>query len=610
MSRKHELSKPTAAASSWTVGLVAALVLLVAASLPAQEPASETPQSSVPFFETVDVLVINVDAVVQRSDGRPAIGLRRSDFEILEDGVPVELTNFLVVQGRQGIWGDGTGELPEDFDPSQPLPETRGLSLVIFIDNLNMAPQNRNLLLDNLSDFIRTSFDSRDRFMIVSLNDEVEVAQEFTNDPELLLATIDGMRKVTGSYGRFDVQHRMLLTQLSRAELPPRPVGPLADGSFDAAEMNARKLAVEVRILAEQRHRKVRATIDIIGSFTDSLSGMRGRKGILYVSDGIPMRAADSLARSWTNKFEDWAFVQRADLQLEMSELRLMESSTEYDNSPGFKKLVDHASSNRVVFYTIAMKSRTVGNRVSAEFVGSVSTSGGGARSEDVVALESQSLDLSMMLLASGTGGIAYTRSSNIGSLLERVVQDFDMFYSLGYSPDHGADGEFHEIEVRVKRPGFKVRTMSGYREKDPISKLQDLTMSALHYDLVDNRLEVRLEPQVQVARDGGRFLVPVMVKIPFKNLLLLPQEEHHMSQVSLFVIVRDTKTGGVSPFQRIDLPIKIPNNALLQALDQVAGYALELNMKKGPKRIAIGVRDHVANSFATVNLDIQVGGG
>ena len=82
------------------------------------------------------------------------------------------------------------------------------------------------------------------------------------------------------------------------------------------------------------------------------------------------------------------------------------------------------------------------------------------------------------------------------------------------------------------------------------------------------------------------------------------------MSQVSLFVIVRDTKTGGVSPFQRIDLPIKIPNNALLQALDQVAGYALELNMKKGPKRIAIGVRDHVANSFATVNLDIQVGGG
>ncbi|MEE8523454.1 MAG: hypothetical protein V3T72_05945, partial [Thermoanaerobaculia bacterium] len=156
-------------------------------------------------------------------------------------------------------------------------------------------------------------------------------------------------------------------------------------------------------------------------------------------------------------------------------------------------------------------------------------------------------------------------------------------------------------------RKGVKVRHLEGYREKDPLSNLQDLTLSALHYGLEDNPLEVRLVPTEQTHVKGDSYHVTLMVQIPFKNLLLLPQAEFHTSQVSMFVIVRDEK-GGVSPFRRVDLPVRIPNAKILEALTQTAAYPLRLEMEKGHKRISVGIRDHLSDIDATINLELDIG--
>jgi hypothetical protein len=98
------------------------------------------------------------------------------------------------------------------------------------------------------------------------------------------------------------------------------------------------------------------------------------------------------------------------------------------------------------------------------------------------------------------------------------------------------------------------------------------------------------------------------MIMIPFQNLLLLPQEENHVGQVTLFVAVRDQESGGVSDPQRVDLPIEIPNSQVGEVSQQAAAYALELDLKRGAKRIAVGVRDRLARIDSTVNLEITVG--
>ncbi len=585
--------------------------ILLALPLAAQDDASL-------FFDTVDVYVVNIEVVVTDKDGQPVTGLTRDDFEVYEDGELVEIANFFAVEKRQTVPAPGeepshgalaaasvSADAPADLGPT---PATKRLNLVVFVDNLNMRPENRNLIFDNLREYLQERLDPRDRVMLVSLNDTVEIAQSFTNDPDLLDQTLSRLEKQIGAHVRFDAQHRMLIRRMQGAKLPaPDPFDP---GNFDGAVLDAGQMASDVRNLAETRYQKVRSTLDILEQFTDSLAGMPGRKAILYVSDGLPTRPADSLAQAWINKFEGWISIHRIDnLRPDLRELTLMGGSSRFDASQRFDELVRHASANLVAFYPISAGGRTASSRVSAEFSGSGTSTGIGPMSQDVLALENLSLDSSLLLLADGTGGVAFTGTTNIDGLLDRMVHDFDSFYSLGYSPPHAADDDFHRVEVKVKRPDLQVRHLRGYREKDPMANLQDLTLSALHYDLEDNRLEVRLDPGDQVPSKSGRYRVPVLVKIPFKNLLLLPQEEVHSAKVSLFVVVRDERKGGVSSPQRVDLPIEIPNGRVLEALSQVATYPLELDMKKGRKRISIGVRDHLANVDSTVNLDLEVGG-
>jgi len=53
-----------------------------------------------PGFKS-DVTVVEVDVVVTDKSGRPVRGLRREDFEIFEDGSPVEIATFSAVDAPE-----------------------------------------------------------------------------------------------------------------------------------------------------------------------------------------------------------------------------------------------------------------------------------------------------------------------------------------------------------------------------------------------------------------------------------------------------------------------------------------------------------------------------
>jgi VWFA-related protein len=65
--------------------------------------------------------------------------------------------------------------------------------------------------------------------------------------------------------------------------------------------------------------------------------------------------------------------------------------------------------------------------------------------------------------LAQQTGGKQYSNNSPAAALRE-VVKNASAFYLLGYaSAKNPADGKFHKISVKVKRPGIEVRSRTGY---------------------------------------------------------------------------------------------------------------------------------------------------
>jgi VWFA-related protein len=67
-------------------------------------------------------------------------------------------------------------------------------------------------------------------------------------------------------------------------------------------------------------------------------------------------------------------------------------------------------------------------------------------------------------LVADNTGGRAFVNQSNLEWATQQIVAENGGYYLLGYYPEPWvADGEFHPIEVKVLRPGVRVRGREGY---------------------------------------------------------------------------------------------------------------------------------------------------
>ncbi len=565
------------------------------------------------FLDTVDVNVINIEVVVTDKDGNPVTGLTREDFTLLEDGQPVELSNFFAVdEGQVKEEGTPEGEAPDEMSPLAG-PETQRLQLVVFIDEFNIRPENRNRIFEGLRDYLEGRADPADRVMLVRGGARAKVEQGFTNDTGLLIEALDRMQMRTGRASEMDVEYRMLMRQLASASLyqPGQGGGGGAftvenPNSFAAAINEAERLAQQIAVVSERRFQRVRATVETVQQFIHTLAGMRGRKAVLYVSDGMPVRTAESLVEAWNGKYSNWMTTTG---QQGLTRQMVALNSLDFDASSELERLVAEAAANRVAFYPISNQARGGARQFSAEIAGSGTVTGGSPGSRDASTIENFNREDALLQMADGTGGLAYTRSGNVGGLLNRVRQDFRSFYSLGYlrAPDETID--FHRIEVRVASDNVKVRYLKGYQELDPVEHLRDLARSALHHDLASNPLEVRLSPGEPKSLGGRRYQVPVMVMVPFDRLLLVPQDQKHVGRLIVTVVALD-EDGDQSEPQEILVPIEIPNDRILEAAAGAAAYPMELEMKKGDHRISVGVRDDLAQVDATVSLELRVGPG
>jgi hypothetical protein len=71
---------------------------------------------------------------------------------------------------------------------------------------------------------------------------------------------------------------------------------------------------------------------------------------------------------------------------------------------------------------------------------------------------------MDMQVLAKRTGGRAFFNDNDLRAALRRAADDSRLVYVLGYYPTHGKwDGRFHEVKVRVDRPGVQLLHRQGY---------------------------------------------------------------------------------------------------------------------------------------------------
>src|SRR5436305_4492508 len=166
----------------------AALLLLLVPALLASPARAQVNAGQAPFFEQVEVNVVNVDVRATDSSGQPVTGLGKGDFEVLEDGKRVSLTNFEAVTGDRASRTATAPLAPVAPGPqavattAETLPEEQRLHFVIYIDNFNLQAAHRARILKPLRKLVEEQLAPTDRVMIVTYDQSVHVRLPFTSD--------------------------------------------------------------------------------------------------------------------------------------------------------------------------------------------------------------------------------------------------------------------------------------------------------------------------------------------------------------------------------------------------------------------------------------------
>ncbi len=312
--------------------ITAAILAAGAAGAQSGKAPEKPAQEEEGFIDSVNVSVVNVDVHVTDKKGNRINGLTRDDFEVFEDGRPVAITNFYAMEGGRAVAPEAPETAPpaagapappalpgEDLNAVQ-TPEDQRLRLIVYIDNFNIRPFNRNRVMRELRAFIGSKLGKDDQLMLATYDRSLNVRRTFTSDPHLIATALLELEKVSGHAVHHDSDRRDVLRSIEDAQ------------SVNEATMYARSYSQSV-------FNDLSFSIDALKDIVDSLAGLPGRKAILYVSDGLQMIAGQDIWYAVQGKFGEKSTGLTEQFQ--------------YDASRRFGELTAQANANRITFYTI-----------------------------------------------------------------------------------------------------------------------------------------------------------------------------------------------------------------------------------------------------------------
>jgi len=524
------------------------------------------------LMETVDVRVINVDVVVTDKKGKAIQGLKRDDFQIFENGVPKKVSNFYEVRGNKTF--DAESEpAPADVAPAtatapppplraDDIPEHMRRRIIFFVDNLSLAPFNRNRVFKEMKEFASTVMRPGDEAMIATFNRSMKVRVPFTRDAKQIQQALDGIagESAMGASNK---------SELNQTEDRIRDAQ-----SYDDAVATARSYSESVE-------HDLRQTASSLNGLMSTLAGVEGKKILVLTSEGFQISPGK----------EVFYFIDDVakDKQWNNAGSSIVESMS-FDSTSLIQSIAKTANANNITMYTIhagglgAMIENSAENAKAVSF--SVSQAG-----------LSNSTD-SLQMMAEMTGGLSAVSTNNFAAVFRNITRDLDSYYSLGYRAGTERVDRQRNLEVRLARPNrnYIVRSRQTFVEKSTFAEMSDRIIANLLYKTKANDMKILMKTTQPVALDDGNFKVPVEVQIPMESLTILPQGEIFAGGFDLYVAVAN-KDGDMSDVTQKQQQIRIPPTDMQKTKGKYYAYTMELVMERGVNRISVGVVDQISNT-------------
>jgi VWFA-related protein len=544
----------------------------------------------------VTVNMVQVDAVVTDSHGKPVSDLKADDFQMLLDGKPQAIAAFDFVEAGRSVPA-APAPAPRQPAVSRKLAAARPpepaapikredvrRSVVLFVDDLSMAAETVPRVRAGLRRFIEKQLQPGDLTAIVRASAGLGALQDFTTDRNLLLAAADHLRWNPNGRGTMWV---------NGADDP-------GVGSWEA-EYRVERFTV--------------ATVTSLWKLVHGMTSLPGRKSVVVLSDSLPIRTPDDT--------EPWG--TRA----------VGSGMTSSGILPAMRRVVDESVRSGVVLYSIDTRGLspdqggTGGGVWASDCIGGAGVMPHLGRGGDSTPASPsfpcgsaayQEGQWGSMFLADETGGFMVTEANFIDAAIERVMNDQSGYYLLGFTPpaealDSSRTGNpvYHRLKVEVRRPGLHVRSHQGFfgvadeeiAAASPRPELQLAT--ALDSPFQSSGLRMEIESGFLNARKNDSFIRTAVV-LDGRDLELTGPTIHRSGVIHLIVrmfeVSGDQVPGGIDQALRIDLDEAGYQRALQYGLIYTALLPVA---KPGPYQVRAACRDEGNGRIGTAGDFVEV---
>ena len=535
------------------------LTLTLAMPLPAQQSSgsanaagSSNQDMGYVLTSESDLVLTNV-VVRDAKTGDVVTGLKQSDFTILEDGKPQQISSFdfesvdmakpLNEATISGLASSATGKTATSGVRPEDLKDHR--LIVFFFDLTSMQPEDIDRSVEAARDFLTHKMQAADLIALVSLDTALKVDQDFTSDKEKLAAEI-GM--YNGTEGSAFAQG---------ATANSNQVEDASGYTPDESEYNDINTDRELYALR---------------AISKSLERINQKKSLLYFSGGLTRDGIENQAslRAAINA------AVRANLAIYSLDTRGLQAiSPAGDASTGSLR------------GTGAYNGAAIQNNFNANFA-----------SQET-----------MSTLSVDTGGKPFFDNNDFSPAFAQIQRDSSAYYVIGFnSANRARDGRFRKLQIKVNRPGVKLEYRPGYYapadfkhsgKEDRERELQDQLASdlpatdvALYLDAYYFRL------------DENRFYVPVSLIVPGSQIPFVKGGDKDKATLDVIGEVLDEAK---HPIGNVRETVKLAVDQQQQVRQKNIQYSTNFNLPPGKYHLKFVVRENETGHMGSFETDITL---
>lgn len=554
----------TSRAQLYGIALLATIALclhsLAGQSAAGTKPAAPAATQPPPVLLRSTTRLVQVSVVVHNRKGEPVSDLKKEDFAVTEKGKPQQISVFSVTSTER--LSTPAVKLPSNIFSNR-IDQRSGVPnsvTVILLDSLNTQWSDQVYAKQQVIKFLQ-QIQPEDRVAIYTLGRGLTILHDYTTDSTALLNAL----------ARYNGQN---IPDLAASE--PQTDQLSADDQLGIGALF--DTHVESDFFTTSR---VLNTLKALEVIANHLSSLPGRKNLIWVSGGFPL----SIGMDEIPSIDSPVREQRAF----------------FDETEATIRALNNAS---IAVYPVDARGLVVGGNFSAAVRGSVS------RIPPPVSLKPTVPNLDTMEeLASRTGGRAAYNTNDLKNAVRKAMEDAKVTYTLGYYPSEvSLDGRFHDIKVKVDRPGLNVRYRKGYFALAEASQ-DDKTRKAEMRNAVWSPLDataVAVNARVDLLNKPQPNTLNVFVQVDPVNLTLTQNGDRWTGTVDLVFVQKDEhgKDFGTGLADTINL--NLTKDTYLRMLKTGIIYQRQFPREERAKTLRIVARDTPSGSVGSLSIPLN----